>query len=274
MEAAVLEAQSPEVELRGVAQTALTVTQQATTLVIVDVATRNRAAELGCTIASLLSQAQEKFETIKRPMNDAKAKVMKWEHEVCDPLEVAKRHLSTLVGRYDQEQERIRREEERRIQEQERQNAERQRLADLQKAQEDAQRQSEEQAIADAIELEAAGDKVGAEAVLKNPVPVEPVYVPPVYVPPVILPTATPKAAGMAKSTSWKWRVPIAAACQNIPQHEPTECETCLAEVPRKYLVLNTKLVGQVVRALNVKADIAGVEVYPDSGARFSKNQA
>ena len=156
------------------------------------------------------------------------------ENSVLQPLEDAKRYLSTQIGGFDALAEKARRAEEARLQEEARKHA-----------QAEADRLSQEQAIADAVELEAAGDTKGAEAVLANPAPVA------VYVPPVIIPRAVPKAEGVSSSQVWKFRI------------------TNVDLIPREYMVPDEKAIGQIARALKNKTNIPGVEVYPEGGARF-----
>jgi hypothetical protein len=225
---------SLEQEARQVGQEALTVVQQANGLEVVDFDSRNRAAELGRVVAGLDKQAKEKFDAIKEPLNRAKDEILAWEHSVRDPLATAKTYLSKQIGGFDAEQEKCRRAEEARLQEEARKEAEA-----------EARRLAQEQAINDAVELEAAGDKAGAQAVLNNPVPVA------VYVPPVIVPRLTPKTDGVSTSTNWTFRI------------------TNEALVPRDYLVIDEKKIRAVVKALKNKANIPGIEAYPESGARF-----
>lgn len=225
---------SLEQEARQIGNEALTIVGQATGLQVINNETRTRAAELGRIIAGLDKQAKEKFDAIKEPLNRAKNEIMAWEHSVRDPLENAKKYLSREIGTYDQEQEKIRQAEERRLQEIARQEAEA-----------EAKRKAEEQALQDAIELEAAGDHVTAQAVLNNPAPI------PVYVPPVIVSKIVPKAEGVSVATNWNFRI------------------TDEAVIPREYLMVDEKKIRQVVKALKNKCAIPGIEVYPDAGARF-----
>lgn len=223
-----------EQEARRVGQEALTIVEQSNALRVIDIPSRNRAAELGRIVAGLDKQAKEKFDAIKEPLNRAKDEIMAWEHSVRDPLDAAKRYLSREVGTFDAEQERIRRAEEARLQEEARKQAEA-----------EAKRLAEEQAIADAIELEKVGDHKAAQAVLENPVPV------PVYVAPIIVQKMTPKAEGMSSATNWTFRI------------------TDETLIPRDYLMVDEKKIRQVVKALKNKCSIPGVQVYPDQGARF-----
>lgn len=225
---------STEQEVRVVAAEALTTVQRATSILVRDIQSRTQAAEIGRAIASLDKQAKEKFDLIKKPIHQAHKAACDWENEVRQPLENAKRYLSTQIGAFDQAQEVIRRAEEARLQEEARVQA-----------QAEADRQSREQALQDAIALEAAGDSKGAEAVLNNPTPVE------AYVPPVILPTLVPKAAGVSSAKTWKFRI------------------TDVDKIPREYMVPNETMIGQMVRAMKEKTSIPGVEAYPENGARF-----
>jgi hypothetical protein len=230
------ETMTVEQELQGVGQQALLVVPRARSIKITNQVERAAAAEMGRTIATLTADAKEKFDTIKRPLNEARARILAWEHEIVDKLEAAKRYLSSAIGSFDQAQEQARREEERRIQKQ---------LQD--KAEEEARQASQEQAISDAVALEAAGDTKGAEAVLNNPVPV------PVYVPPVILQSEHVKTVGVASQQTWKFRI------------------TDVSLIPREYMVPDEKTIGQIGRAMKEKANIPGIQFYPEGGARFSK---
>lgn len=225
-----------EQEARQVGQEALAVVKKAEALKVTDQVTRIQAAELGRVVATLDSAAKEKFDAIKRPLTEAKNRILEWEHQVRDPLTRVKGQLSLAIGTFDQEQERKRREEEARIQ------------RELQaKAEQEAREAAEAQAIEDAVALEAAGDTKGAEAVLNNPVPQ------PVYVPPVILQREVVKTAGVASQQTWKFRI--------------TNAEL----IPREYMIPDEKVIGQIGRALKEKANIPGIEFYPEGGARFSK---
>lgn len=213
---------------------ALSTVDHANRLVVVDNVSREQAAEFGRGIAGLLKQTVDWFGPMKRAAAAAHKAICSKENEVVEPLEAAKRYLSSQIGSYDQRMERERREEEQR----------QQKIAADQAAAE-AKRLSEEQALTDAIELEAAGDKNGAEAVLNNPVPL------PVFVPPVVVPRSVPKAQGVSSSQAWKFRV------------------TNLAAVPDEYKILDEKAVGKVVRAMKDKTKIPGIEVYPEGRASF-----
>jgi hypothetical protein len=215
-------------------QQALTTVERAKALVVRSVEDRGVAAEYGRAIVALDKEVEAFFKPMKEAAAKAHKEICTKENSVRKPLDEAKRYLSGQIGNFDAEAERERRAEEARIQERLRLEAEA-----------DAKRRADEQALADAIELEAQGDKKGAEAVLNNPMPL------PVHVPAVVLPTQVPKAEGVSRSTAWKFRI------------------TDESLIPREYLIVDEKTIGQIVRAQMGKTKIPGIEVYPDHGARF-----
>jgi hypothetical protein len=213
---------------------ALTTVEQARAIVVTSVEQRGMAADMGRVVASLCKEATEWFRPMKQAAANAHKEICAKENSVIQPLEEAKRYLSTQIGVFDTQMEARRREEEARLQEEARKHA-----------QAEAKRLADEQAIADAIELEAAGDTKGAAAVLANPVPLA------VYVPPVVIPRAVPKSEGVSSSQVWKFRI------------------TNVDLIPREYMIPDEKAIGQVARALKNKTNIPGIEVYPEGGARF-----
>ena len=235
---------------------------------ITDSATYLRVVSAGTDAATNIKTLKAIFEPICAVRYARHKRATQLMAEKLQPFETVKRKASELVGAYDQEQEKIRRETEARLQREAEEEARRLQAEQQKLAEAEAKRIADEQAIADAVELEAAGDTKGAEAVLNNPAPV-PIYVPPVYVPPVIVQKSVPKAAGKSSVTTWAWRVKQSPGCHAPAPHKPEECSTCLESVPRQYLILNTQMIGQLVRAMKDKTSIPGVEVVPAGGARF-----
>ncbi len=184
------------------------------------------------------------------------------------PFEEVKIKASRLVGSYDQEAERLRLAEEARLQREENERAQREQEEQRLLAEAEAKRIADEQAIADAIALDAAGDTKGAEAVLNHPAPVA-TYVPEIAPTPIIVQKSTPKVIGKATVTTWNWRVKKSPKCKAVGIHDTNTCSVCLEDVDRQYLVLNTALIGQLVRANREKTAITGIEVFPAAAARF-----
>lgn len=240
---------------------------------IADSAMYLRVSSAGTDAATNIKNLKAVFEPICAQRFARHKRATQLMAEKLQPFEAVRKKASMLIGAYDQEQERIRRAEEARLQREAEEQAERDRKEQLALAESEAARISQERAIEDALELEAAGDHKGAEAVLNHPEPVA-VYVPPAYVPPVILQKSVPKVAGKSSVTTWAWRLKrseSALQCPSLslPGHQEEECSICLADVPREYLVLNTKLIGQLVKATKEKTAIPGIEPYPETGARF-----
>ena len=235
---------------------------------ISDAATYLRVVSAGTDAASNIKSIEALFKPITEQRYIHWKRATELRAEKLQPFETVKKRASQLVGAYDQEQEKLRRAEEARLQAAENARAQREQEEQRRLAEAEAKRIADEQAIQDAIDLDAAGDHEGAAAVLNNPSPV-PLYVPPVYAAPVILEKAVPKVKGKSSVTEWVFRVKVSPKCQAPAGHNPEECSVCLAEVPREYLVLNSKLVGQLVRAMKDKTAIAGIEAFPNASARF-----
>lgn len=213
---------------------ALALVTSAKAITVANLDDREYASEIGRKIAGIEKWFAGFVEPMKRAAAAAHKAICTQENSVINPLQEAKRHLSSQIGAFDQRMERERRAEEDRIRKQ---------LAE--EAEAAAKKQSQEQAITDAIALEAEGDSKGAAAVLNNPAPVS------VYVPPVILPSVVPQTKGVAATTRYAFRVVNADL------------------IPREYMVPDEKAIGQIVRALKEKTKIPGIEVYPEHGASF-----
>lgn len=95
-----------------------------------------------------------------------------------EPLEAAERIIKGKMSTYAAEQERIRQERERELQEQMR-------------------RQEEERQLAEAVAAEQAGNAEEATAIMEQPV----------IAPPVVLASTTPKLSGVATVENWKFRI-------------------------------------------------------------------
>jgi len=224
----------PSIDPPAIEQKAITIVERAKALQITNNEQRETACELGRNIAALDKEAELFFKPMKEKAWEAHKEICTKEKTVRDPLQEAKRYLSREIGTFDQRMEEERVAKEARLQDEVRQQA----VAD-------AAKESQEQAIADAIELEAAGDHEGAQAVLNNPAPI------PVHVPAVVLQSSTPKAKGVSSVQTWDFEITDA----NL--------------IPREYLIPDLTAIGGVVRALKDKASIPGVKVFPRNGARF-----
>lgn len=114
---------------------------------------------------------------------------------------------------------------------------ERIRLEAERQAQAEARKLAEEEQLRAAEEAEAAGDKEEAEAILEEPT----------VAPVVVIPKAVPKVEGISQRTVWKFR---------IKDEE---------KIPRKYMMPDKAAIGKVATGLKSKANIPGIEVYPET---------
>jgi len=113
---------------------------------------------------------------------------------------------------------------------------ERQRREEEERLREEARKQEEEERLRAAIAAEQAGQKEVAEEIMETPF----------VVAPVVVPKTTPKVAGISTRQNWKFRI----VSEKL--------------IPREYLAPDMVKIGGVVRALKDKANIPGVEVFPE----------
>ena len=99
-------------------------------------------------------------------------------NELLSPVELVLPKIDQALRDYDNEQDRLRKAEEVRLQAL-------------------ARKQEEDRRLADAALLEAQGDKKEADAVLAEPV----------HVPPVVLAKTTPKVQGISYKEIWKYKI-------------------------------------------------------------------
>jgi len=168
------------------------------------------------------------LEAACRPEIDARHKAhkdaLKQFNDGDGPLATIENTLKRALLSWDQEQERLRRKEQERLQA----------IADA-----EAKRQAEEARLQAAIDAEEAGDTEGSKAILEAPPA-------PVMAPPVVLATTTPKVSGLSTRQNWKFQIVDASL------------------IPREYLVPDEKKIGGVVRALKDQTKIPGIKVYPE----------
>ncbi len=107
------------------------------------------------------------------------------------------------------------------------------------KIQAELKKQQEEANLKQAAALEKEGKKEEAEQALNAPV----------YDAPVVL-QKTEKVKGIGSSKNWKFQVYDAD------------------KVPRQFLMVDEKAIGQIVRALKEKANIPGVKIWSEDGIR------
>jgi hypothetical protein len=166
------------VDNRAAVAKALTYPDQARALAITDTVSYAQACEFLKGIKALRTEIAETFEPHIKRAHEAHKALLKEKADAEAPLADAERITKAALVVYDQTQERMRREEQQRLQ------------AEL-------HRQEEERRLQEAIALEAAGETAEAVAVLD-----EPIAAPVVAVAPM-----TPKVSGISYRETWSAEV-------------------------------------------------------------------
>lgn len=153
-----METQVETPEVNQIIETALMVVPDAKSLSIATIGDYKFGQGLMSKIKSGIKILEETRMGITRPLDESKAKAIALFAGPLQRLNDAKNYLNTIMVNFTEEQEAKRREEERRLQE-------------------EARKRAENEALQQALEAEAAGEKEEAEAIIA-----EPVYVPPIKV--------------------------------------------------------------------------------------------
>jgi len=139
--------------------------------------------------------------------------------EIITPAEMWIKKADNMLNVYNAEQERIRQQAE---------------IA----AQQAAHKAEGERKLAEAVALEAQGDKQGAEEVIAEPV----------YVPPVVVAKTVPKVQGVSFTERWTYRI--------VDEKQ----------IPRIYLKPDTVKLGHQATSMKGAANVPGVEFYSTKG--------
>lgn len=209
---------------------ALELVHNATGLKVTDNESFIEGAAMLKAVVEHLRKWKEAIAPAKEAAHQAHKKICDLEKTVSEPLTQVESYLRRQLSAYTTEQERIRREEEARLQQVAREEAE----ARARKEAEDAQ-------VAAALEAEQAGDAKQAAAIIAAPVQPEPVFVPS-----VVVERTVPKVAGLSTRKAWKFRVVDAA------------------KVPRDFLIVDEAKLRKYATAMQEQAKVEGVEFYPE----------
>lgn len=193
-------------------------------------------------------EIDEARKSLKRPIDEAAARIQAFFKPPLEFLSQAEGIVKSKLTAYQQEQERIRREEQRKAEDaarKERERLERQRLAAEAKAREKEAELRRQAAEADAAERAKIEAKMRAEAEKAAAKQAELEQREAAVTAPVIHREA-PKVAGISTRTVYKFRIKDPAA------------------IPREYLAVDEAKIRKVVQALKADANIPGVEVYAE----------
>lgn len=208
-------------EAQTVTSEALTWPEKATALTVTDAPTYTMAGELLLGIKDLRKRIVETFSPhVKRAFEAHRALVAE-QKQAEAPLMDAERIIKDRLRAYDDEQERIRREEARRLE-----------LL--------AKQQDEERRLAEAVQAAEMGDTITADAIMAEaPAPIV-----------VQVEKATPKVAGISYRETWAAEVTdLVALARHVAQH-PEHINLITA---------NTTALNGLARSLKAAMAIPGV---------------
>jgi hypothetical protein len=215
------------VETTPVEEKALTIVDQAKAVKVTDHITYTAAGMLWKSIGDMIKEVEATFTPICDGAHKAWKTAVAKRDGFLNPLKDAKASVKKLMEAYDTEQDRLRREEQARLEAIARKQEEERRLQEAIAAEEELRAQG-------ATKEEAAHE---AAAIINEPV----------YVAPVVIPKAVPKMqGGPVYRTIWKARIVNEKA------------------IPREYLVPDMVRINGVVRALKGAINIPGVTAYEE----------
>jgi hypothetical protein len=215
------------VETTPVEEKALTIVDQAKAVTVTDAQTYTAAGSLWKAIGDMIKEVEATFGPICDGAHKAWKTAVAKRDGFVNPLKEAQKSVKGLMSAYDTEQERLRREEQARLEAIARKEEEERRLAEAIAAEEAMKAQG---ATREEVAQETA-------AILETPVTVAP----------VVLPKATPKLQnGPIYRTIWKARIVNEAL------------------IPRQYMTPDLVKINGVVRSLKGAANIPGVQSYEE----------
>lgn len=210
---------------------------QALEIKVTDTDTQTLAADMLITVAAMATEIESTFKPMKEAAYKAHRVICQQETNLRAPLLSAELALKSQIAGYVTEQNRIASSAE------EAARKEQRRIAEVQ-----AQAASVDQAIDQAIDLEARGNPEAAAAVLASPAPVAPAYIAPAAVQPNIATTR-----GVTTRQDWDFRI------------------TDFNLIPREYLLINETAIRSAGKNTQGRVKIAGVEFFPKTVVATSR---
>ena len=182
MEAIIMTPQTAQIiemdEIKNVEVKALALPDQARQVRVIDNPSMEKANGLLTDIRAIRKEIQDTFKPLAEKAHQAHKAILEQQKKAEAPLVEAEGILKTQIKSYMDEVERLRREEERRLQE-------------------IARKQEEERRLAEALQAEAEGNKEEAEAILEEPA----------YIPMPTVKTDIPKIDNRLFRKVWKFKI-------------------------------------------------------------------
>jgi len=223
------EAEAPlPAEVQQVSTRSTELTERAKAIEVVDPGTQSIASEILLAVASMRAEIADTFKPMKDAAYKAHKVVCDQERKVDAPLAAVEVALKAQIGTYVQEQQRLARVADEALREAERLRAE-----------QEAAKATVEQALEQAVDLEARGNTAAAEAVLAHPAPV-----PARYIAPAPVAAAVAQVKGVTTRMEWDFRI------------------TDIRAVPDEYKLINETAIRSAGKNTKGRIKIAGVEFF------------
>lgn len=214
------------------------VKQRAAVMIIADADSYRGAANELKAIKSKAKQLDEQRKSLTAPLDDLKKRIMDLFRGPLDMLTQAESSIKRAMITYEDDQERIRREEEARIREEQRKEQER-----LRKLAEENERKAAEA-------RESGNDAKAAQYEARAEEQITRAQTTPTA---VVLADARPKVAGISTIEVWHARV------------------TDAAQIPRDYMIPNLDALEKIAKATKGTINIPGVEFYAEKTMRAGR---
>lgn len=189
------------------------------------------AAEFGKAVAGKINEVEAFFEDMRKPAWDAYQAVMTKKKKIIDPLTEAKKQMSTVIGAFEAEQERIRQEQQRALEAQQ-------------------QKEADDEKIELAAHLESQGRADEAQQVLEQEA--APVA--------VVVPREIPKAQGVSGRTNYS------AECFNLIELLKAVIEN---KVPASAVQVNQSYIDSRARSDKELFAIPGCKLIKKTATTF-----
>jgi hypothetical protein len=186
-------------------------------------------------VQAFIKRAQPEFDKVCDAAHKAWKQATGLRALFFERLEAFNERARQLLGAYKADQDRIKRDAELRIAEEERRAA--------------AERQ-----LAEAVALEQHGHSALAAAVLETALPVGP---------PVTLPSLVPEVRGLTYATVWRWRLAGATGADG-GKKDKARRKRAASVVPRPFLDLDDAAITAHVTTMRDTVKIPGIEIYSE----------
>lgn len=216
------------------------ISRDALAMRVADARQYEAAAHMLRMLTLTLDEIAATFDPVIKAAFDSHRAALAAKAQHAEPVKAAQRHLKSVMGLYEAEQDRLRRVEQLRLQ------AEAQAEAEA-----EARAEAEERALQTAVEAEQRGVDVDVEALAEA----ELAAAGPVYAAPVVTAPAAPRVAGVSSRETWRAEVTDLAALVRA---------VAGGQVPITALEANMVFLGQQARSLKSLLAYPGVRAVAE----------